>query len=120
MTGVDDLATWLRAQLDEDERDAHHQLAFDAMVEAMRDPMHVNAIVVPPLSQLGSAGDPARALAEVDAKRTLIARLEGLLLYATSPNYAHSGIEAWATDTLKHVALPHAGRDGYREEWRPQ
>jgi hypothetical protein len=143
---MDDLIAWLSVQLDDDERVAsiirhggylppiwhatvrpdgsadlyaEEKINYPPDAESEFDPEPFAHVEADRLQHEHIARwDPARVLAEVEAKRTLIARLEGLLMYATSPNYAHTGIEAWATDTLKQVALPMAGRDGWREEWR--
>ena len=63
--------------------------------------------------------DPARALAEVDAKRRLLDLhpYAGMLSAPEScePCAAHPGPCA----TLRLLTLPYADRPGYREEWRP-
>lgn len=56
---------------------------------------------------------PARVLAEVQAKRRIVA--------LCSDNYAldPSGLTTWATgQVLRLLALPYADHDSYREEWR--
>ena len=62
--------------------------------------------------------DPKHTLDRIESDRTVLVRLEGLLSYATSPNYAHSGIEAWTMDTINQMAQRYAGWDGWCEEWR--
>lgn len=58
--------------------------------------------------------DPARAIAEIDAKRRV------LELYEVS---ASRQINPDGWELMKHavraLALPYADRPGYREEWRP-
>ncbi|MEV5940656.1 DUF6221 family protein [Streptomyces sp. NPDC051994] len=58
--------------------------------------------------------NPARVLAEVEAKRRILdgiagADAEGAYITATFT----------AMDVLRLLALPYAGHPGYREEWRP-
>lgn len=138
---MDDLATWLRATWDQDEREAHEQKRFDAWVQEQRGD-HVDAIVIPPLSQLGSAGDPDRALAEIDAKRRILDLHIGAhdcteIHTGTYPDdwpadagwgkagkpWAHAVNEHFEADqhcpTVRLLALPMADRPGYDESWRP-
>ncbi len=61
--------------------------------------------------------DPARILAECDAKRRIIARLTE---FARTEDDDHYGEHTMAlVDTLEFFALPYAGRPGYRSEWAP-
>ncbi|MFE3762284.1 DUF6221 family protein [Streptomyces sp. NPDC059104] len=59
--------------------------------------------------------DPARVLAEVDAKRQVLAHIEAQLDRTDTP--------WWFDDTLTPVlhllALPYAGHPDYRKDWRP-
>lgn len=167
MTSVDELVTWLRAQLDDDERVAreasrsewdggqtptgeHWQweetdddqvLSLDPMLDeylneasavALRsveqyptgNPWTLPHFVVSGTEEMRTVDamhiarwDPARVLAEIDAKRQLLQQFElrrGAVL----------GIDGCETggvwdDLLRMLALPYAGREGYREEWRP-
>ena len=56
--------------------------------------------------------DPARVLAEVDAKRRIVDRCEH---YQTYEDYGW----ALADEVLSLLALPYADHPDYREEWRP-
>jgi hypothetical protein len=114
---MDDLVTWLRAQLSDDEREAHEQKRFDAWVDEQRGD-HVDTIVIPPLSQLGSAGDPDRVLAEVDAKRQMLAHI-GMVVISPGREALPAEYVAQMEWFLRLLALPYAGRDGWREEWAP-
>lgn len=86
---TDDLVAFLRARLDEDERDP-------------------------------GGWSPARVLAEVDAKRRILAEHP----WRHEPDWP-SGRQCrqCATEhpctTLRLLALPYAGHPDYREEWRP-
>jgi hypothetical protein len=55
--------------------------------------------------------DPARVLAEVDAKRRIIAECERTLAYE---DHGH----AVAEFVLQGLALPYADHPDFREEWR--
>lgn len=119
MSGMDDLVTWLRAQLDDDERAARaaqrywHGVRIESATEAEED--HARR------------WDPERVLAEVDAKRRILdqivpdvngmdAQIEGE--WGCGPRDEVD--DPYVGDTLtKLLALPYAGRSGYQEEWRP-
>lgn len=60
--------------------------------------------------------DPARVLAECDAKRRIIEHLQEVAGYVGEWCGRCSFDE---TPTLKLLALPYRDREGYREEWKP-
>ncbi|MEU8158124.1 DUF6221 family protein [Micromonospora sp. NPDC048986] len=121
-----DLITWLRAQLDEDERLAkavpmvrwHHDVIPDRS-----GPDHV-LLIGDRVVSAGYAEDdplrpeevghivrhqPSRALAEVDSKRRILAMVQRWL----DAGYPTMDAALWL------LALPYADRPGYRDEWRP-
>lgn len=56
--------------------------------------------------------DPARILAECDAKRRIITLMRD--------GYTDRDVEYWSLyKALQCLALPFAGHESYREEWRP-
>jgi hypothetical protein len=57
--------------------------------------------------------DPARVLAECDAKRRIVVSCQEMQT-AVVPTAAYL-----ATVTLRNLALPYADHQSYREEWRP-
>lgn len=57
--------------------------------------------------------DPARVLAEVEAKRRTVVRCQEAQL-APSPMLVH-----FANQTLWELALPYADHPDYRQEWKP-
>jgi len=68
--------------------------------------------------------DPARVLAEVDAKRRTVALCEPPLVETTGPGDTERSFipgegPPWGLDVLKLLALPYANHPAYREEWRP-
>jgi hypothetical protein len=61
--------------------------------------------------------DPARVLAECEAKRRLIAET---LRFDTARTYEAFGAEAiYERLILTHLALPYADHPDYRQEWKP-
>jgi hypothetical protein len=111
-----DLVAFLRERLDEDEDRANRQRAVLDELERLRDPHAVNAIMVMPFDELDSPSDPARVLAEVDAKRRIIEHSERAAELAKIGPAAADG--AWFL-ALRYLALPYAGHADYRLEWRP-
>jgi hypothetical protein len=93
---MDDLVTWLRAQLDEDERELDGSRWDD--------------------SNWALPGwlDRPRLKAEFDAKRALIE--ETIRPFLGIGETTMSRV-AWVS--LRLLALPYADQPGYREEWRP-
>lgn len=85
----DDLATWLLAAIDEEERVAR---------ETGDDPVD---------SEHQARWTPARVLAECEAKRRIIGTLRD------------EGGDRLFADIFRLLALPLADRPGYREEWKP-
>jgi hypothetical protein len=114
---MDDLIAWLRAQLDDDERVAR-EAGDDAMTwhpgaEAVYDDLRTLA-VAPFGGTLHEAQhiarwDPARVLAEVDAKRRILDMVQG---------WMDAGYPTM-DQALRLLALPYAQHEGYRDEWRP-
>lgn len=138
MTGMDDLVTWLRAQLDDDERVARaaHPGPWDlrtwdafggAAAEVLMplgEPGYRTGLTRSSLIGTQEAGtaehiaqwDPARVLAEVGAKR----RILDLCEIGTYDGGHFGGYGDAYDDVVQRLALPYADRPGYREEWRPQ
>lgn len=139
---ADDLVQFLRARLDEDERAAR-----DAGGKPWAWEQHYGDMCNDPTCEYGELAtddtvlmdvhgydvkapwqgadhiarhDPARVLAEVDAKRQM---LGGLLPELESSDGSILG--EWNVDPdtagalLRLVALPYADHPDYREEWRP-
>ena len=126
MTVVDDLITWLKAQLDDDER-----------VALAADPKRHRAIVTQ--SMTGQSGahhntrlvaewDPARVLAEIHAKRLILdvhAPVDGYdpngSVCSTCGERGNPGDEdavvRWPCLTVRLLAQPYAGREGWLESW---
>lgn len=109
---TDGLITWLRAQLDEDERVAlwaKRQREEDGSSWWWDSPDPTSGA-----ENLISRHNPARVLAEVEAKRALIEETIRPFL-----NVGETTMSRVAWLSLRLVALPYADRPGYLDEWRP-
>jgi hypothetical protein len=140
----DDLITWLRAQLDDDERVAtdRARLAGDVWTAVEVAPGRWEVVgaggrgtVAQGLPQWEAEHiarhDPARVLRRVAADRRILDLHEGDHECSTiRRGVDYEGVPyeeidncTWVLDgdcsTVRLMALPHAARPGYREEWRP-
>lgn len=121
---MDDLLQFLRDQLDQDERTARAATPGPWAVEG------ASVYVGHPTNEIVDYSesaehiarhDPARVLAEVDAKRRVLDRYENQAALAAS----HVGgiLTKHLVEELRAVvqllALPYASRPGYPEKWRP-
>lgn len=125
---MDDLITFLRARLDDDERTARR--ATEGPWEIRFLGRHDLSTVVRGkelLAQLDgnraannsvhmAVHDPARVLAEVDAKRRIIQAEQDRSLDDGLPERL---IDRYESDVLRLLVLPYASHPDYRDEWRP-
>jgi len=145
---MNELVKWLRAQLDEDERIARARRGVFPSPGVDDDGavwLHVrpggNAVIVRYGDPVAGYDDMAklrdwadaehgwtqeRVLREIDAKRRIIELHEPYDLDARDRSGSMIGCAECVHDdktypctTLRLLALPYAGRPGYREEWRP-
>jgi hypothetical protein len=116
---MNDLVTWLRAQIDEDERMARscrHQVWTRDGGMIIAD--HATEEIVVDWVYCEGAWDhiprwdPARVLGEVRAKRWLLDEIIGEL--------ADDSESVMDRLRLQHLALPYADREGYDPSWRPE
>jgi hypothetical protein len=120
---ADDLVSWLLEQVTADEQIARavlgdyaqHQRHWDVSstgVVELRDPGLEGALVTGdgPVAWHIATWDPARVLAECNAKRRIVER------YAFLLEHGDSGDARWV---LPLLAEPYADRPGYQENWRP-
>lgn len=131
---MDDLIAFVRAQLDADERVA--QAAGGAWTALEISPAHVTweilraggvvAEAAKPDAQHIALWDPARALAEIEAKRQILELHSGgdfpadpdeLGGYSWTAHCTRCGEPAPCAE-VRLLALPYVGRDGWREDWR--
>jgi hypothetical protein len=131
---VDELIAWLRQQLDEDERvaraaDSGRWLPEDKGItfEYRADDFHggeaqARLVADTRANQWHIANwDPARVLAEVEAKRRILEAAPDEGDSVRYGNWASCGDGCAATvqlEVIKLLAQPYAGQPGWREEWR--
>ncbi len=105
---VSDLAGWLLARLDEagqDADDVHDTYRCDSVGSDPSTPFPCDC------------GYPTRILARAAADRRIV-ELHGD--QHECPDWQNSSAYPYiGCDTLRLLALPYAGHDGYREEWKP-
>jgi hypothetical protein len=124
---LDDLITFLRARLDEDEQAAAaaagQQTYYDwevreaepheqPEVRATGTSYQVVSGVDDSTAEHIARHDPARVLREVEAKRRLIQWCVWMV-------GDFRGSDVWK-DVLPLLALPYADHPDYRDEWRPE
>lgn len=128
---TDDLVVWLRAQLAYAERVARDAggCSWDLPAKAGYPAGHDTRLEAE--EEHTARHDPARVLAEVDAKRRILDLHEGDHecstirrgvdcegeAYEEIDNYTY--VVGGDCSTVRLLALPFADRPGYREEWRP-
>lgn len=126
---MDDLVTWLRAQLDEDERVARAAEADNASPWQIEEPganirtadhytvVHIeDSTPEPATAEHIARWDPARVLAEIDAKRRIIAHI-GMVVISPGREALPAEYVEQMELFLRALALPYADRPGYRSEW---
>lgn len=120
---TDDLVAFLKAILDEDEQAARDCPPTDGWWATAGAESAPGA----GMAQLFvEQFDPARVLAEVQAKRRIIdlhKPREYSRPYLQLPNCICCSYCAWQPEwpcvTMRLLALPYAGHDSYRPEWAP-
>jgi hypothetical protein len=114
---MDELIAFLRAQLDEDERVALAASGFyddrDLSAELVEEGFDRE------VGDLAAYWDPARVLAEVEAKRRILGEHRPVEA-GDVPGLAMCFVdnEVMPCDHVRWLAQPYAGREGWREEWR--
>lgn len=131
---VEDLAQWLRAQLDTDvERATTAAEEYGAdwyynddfgyvLARRERDMVATGSqdFLDRPQGEHIAEWDPARVLREIDAKRMIVAAHERRPMpNGDSADCAQCWGAVWPCPTLRLLALPYAAKPDYREEWAP-
>ncbi|MGV9888413.1 DUF6221 family protein [Streptomyces sp. NPDC003395] len=134
---MDDLVQFLRDRLDEDERvaraaaQAERTNTWSALPDSYggvldgtgRRSLAVGygGVMEPEIAAHIARHDPARALAEVDAKRRLLEKAADAERYSrtTWANAGSVGAASAYRATLRLLALPYVDHPDYREDWRP-
>jgi Family of unknown function (DUF6221) len=121
VSAVDELVAFLRAQLDERERDANaalrvlsrltdHEDGYTVRWEWQifaRQPGEVEAGLTVPGSP-----SPTEMLADIAAKRAILEECDSGIIGWTS-----EGEKERCRDIVRLLAQPYAGQDGWRQEW---
>lgn len=134
---MDDLISWLRDQIDDDER-AARSAGGDKWIAsglAFVDDSSGHAVVSTERMDSGvqahiARHNPARVLAEVEAKRRILDKWQDPATVERFPDGVHDGRDwdereaqvsrARTIDRLvRLLALPYADRPGYQSEWAP-
>lgn len=126
---TDDLVTWIKAQLD-----AEYDLA-SRLAERYRRPDDGQPYwPLPSIERnwnfrpeerehdpdiaagldLIKAYNPHRVMAEIDAKRHILDECDSMI-----NGWTHEETKDFGKGILRLLALPMAGREGYRSEWAP-
>ncbi len=134
---MDDLVTWLRAQLDEDERVAQQSASVCDGAEwyaAELDAVGHRRVGIALRSYGVTASirgadavhiarhDPGRVLREVAAKRALMREMEsvpGVIFACDDECECGPGLPGRTCRMVRHLAAVYADRSGYRPEWAP-
>lgn len=111
---MNDLVTWLRAQLDEEaERAKRGQWIAQFVSQSGRRDIGSTRAHSKAIEREGGFS-PSRVLAEVEAKRRILDWLDDAQDRATMGDY----FGLYTDEAVKLLALPYADQPGYREEWR--
>lgn len=120
---MDELIAFLRARLDEDEEAALGAKGSTSGRWTQNDGPPEDIVLYDKSGKLtvGQAlhiarHDPARVLAEIEAKRDLLRLIEGSHDY--EPIFL-SGVSARMVQTLRLFALAYAGHPDYQPDWTP-
>ena len=113
---MSDLAEFLLARIAEDERVA--KVADIGVGHGVR-PDELWTITNPPRGEV--CATPARVIAECEAKRRIVERLDAYLTEnaETEPEGLWELLDDHAWATLYNLAAPYADHPDYREEWKP-
>lgn len=122
---MSDIVEFLRARLDEDEQAARAAFSGQADPEegwgAERSEWYRHTTITPHVGMIHESvqaehivrWNPARVLAEVEAKRRTLVRCEEEMLSGI-PRLVH-----FATQTVWEMVKPYADHPEYDEAWRP-
>lgn len=126
---MEEIMQFVRDRLDEDEREAKSVL-WEGSGNSMDWELTASATVFTGEDEFYAVDrnvarhivrhDPARVLADVEAKRRIVDLMASMLDAAEGDSEVdHYGGLSAAEDTLKLLAFSYAEHSDYREEWRP-
>jgi hypothetical protein len=122
MTQMDELIAFLTRCLDEDERVARQMTAEPGGFYLEAETESVNIMTV---GAFVHRWNPKRVLAEAEAKRRILDEHThydvpggfGCGICSVDPHMNAETAAGWCT-TVRLLAQPYAGQDGWREEWQ--
>lgn len=119
MTGIDGLVAFVRARLADDEHAARTLLGATMIIGRSPEFYGAGGRAAAAFWQYFN---PARMLAEVEAKRRILDRYEDALARQQDPEYSQSTARVHAQEyegwIIPALAQAYAGRPGWREEWK--
>ncbi|WP_113699700.1 DUF6221 family protein [Nonomuraea lactucae] len=123
---MDELITFLRERLDEDERvastagDGGDCGTWTTTGETVDFDQYEISGFHPSTGAHVARHDPARTLREVEAKKRILDELEGFIAEAEDlPQDERNADKAEGFGILRLMALPYSDHPAYQEEWRP-
>jgi hypothetical protein len=125
---ADELVTFLRDRLDEDDETARKATvrrrggeawSYDPPAVRAQSGMVIAERIVPVLGEHIAGHDPARTLAEVEAKRRIIRAHDKWCQGECEAKYPDGGFDAAYYWSIKSLAAAYGDHPAYREEWRP-
>jgi hypothetical protein len=129
---ANDLATFLRTRLDEEEQlaraaspapwsaNAEHDEVLAADGETVADGFALSSKQLRATVDHIVRHDPARVLREVEAKRRILDDLERFIAGGRDlPTDERAAGKATASGIVRLLALPYCNHPAYRAEWRP-
>ena len=118
-----DLVEFIRARLDEDERIARGEITrrevWQSKLDRMRRVGEMVGVGLIDYDEPGAPGDPARVLADVDAKRRIISRCERLLDARAASSELDWAADVLAHDVLRDLAASYVSHPDYSPTWAP-
>lgn len=108
---TDDLVTWLRAQLDEDQW-------FAEELSRGGNGGHITWAISRGRG-VWMCTDYRRMLAEVEAKRRILDEHDTVGWKIGDRVHDCQWVNGWPCPTVRLLALPYAANPGFREEWAP-
>ncbi|MET8773362.1 DUF6221 family protein [Streptomyces sp. NPDC004658] len=122
---MDDLITFLRARLDEDEQTARAAHAPNWSTDGRRglhygveDGWMADALTTGDADHI-ARHDPARVLREVEAKRMIVERFADLSGEDWKPSAPRVVRLQELRDSVRCLAVAYADHPDYRDDWRP-
>lgn len=118
------LMMWLRSQLDADEQIMQAAYGYH-WIDNNEWVLDEDTCILagPPVNTRHAARhDPASVVADIKAKRQIVDRCAEVLESASDHHTVESCDEedaVLAEAVVRTLAMAYAGRDGYRDEWRP-